>query len=150
MITHVFLIVNGRTGECRLRKTPAAGPMEFLFRLELDIPESKIPTVTIKIPVAAPPAVLTEVENIPFGIPWAISEGIVQVNGISNDGEVIWDYTNEGILRMLDEIGRKCDPWDFREHMWRAHGLPRIIVDIDRWERLVAQKHEQAEKDEQS
>lgn len=65
----VFLIVNSQTGECRLRKAPSAGPLEYVFKVDLEIPDNPVPVVTIKIPVPSAPAVVTEIKNIPFGVP---------------------------------------------------------------------------------
>ncbi|GAJ23496.1 unnamed protein product, partial [marine sediment metagenome] len=61
----VFLIVNAQSGDCRLRRTPSAGPTEYVFQVDLEIPDNPVPVVTIKIPVPAAPAVVTEIKNIP-------------------------------------------------------------------------------------
>ncbi|GAH82669.1 unnamed protein product, partial [marine sediment metagenome] len=101
----VFLIVNSQNGECRIRKAPSASPLEYVFRIDLEIPDNPVPVVTITIPVPAAPAVVTKIENIPFGVPWAISEGIVRVTGLSDKGAVILDYTDEGLARLYKEAG---------------------------------------------
>jgi len=79
--------------------------MEYVFQVNLEIPDNPIPVVTITIPVPAAPAVVTEIKNIPFGIPWAISEGIVKVISLTDKGEVVLDYTDEGLARLYKESG---------------------------------------------
>jgi len=141
----VFLIVNSQNGECRLRKTPSAYPMEYVFQVDLEIPDNPVPVVTIKIPVPAAPAVVTEIKNIPFGVPWAISEGIVRVAGLDEKGAVIFDYTDEGLERLYKEAGgeqRVLDHWDLQQYAKKNWGLPFIYVEPDRWDRLVGKKEE--------
>ena len=136
----VFLIVNSQSGECRLRKTPSAGPMEYVFQVDLEIPDNPIPVVTITIPVPAAPAVVTEVKEIPFGVPWAISEGIVRVTGLTDKGAVILDYTDEGLARLYKEAGgeeRDLDPWDLQQYAQKKWGLPFIYIEPGRWDQLV-------------
>ena len=136
----VFLIVNSQTGECRLRKGPSAGPLEYVFKVDLEIPDNPVPVVTIKIPVPAAPAVVTEIKNIPFGVPWAISEGIVRVTGLNDKGTVILDYTDEGLARLYKEAGgeeRELEPWDLQQHAHKKWGLPFIYIKPDRWDRLL-------------
>jgi len=135
----VFLIVNSQSGECRLRKGPAAGPMEYVFQINLEIPNNPIPVVTITIPVPAAPVVVTEVKNIPFGVPWAISEGIVKVMGLNDQGTVILDYTDEGLARLYKEAGgeeRELELWNLHDYARKRWGLPIITIESDRWERL--------------
>ena len=139
----VYLIVNSQNGECRLRKTPAAGPMEYVFKVNLEIPDNPIPVVTITIPVPAAPAVVTEVKEIPFGVPWAISEGIVRVTGLDEKGTVILDYTDEGLARLYKEAGgeeRELELWDLHDYARKRWGLPIITIESDRWERLKGGK----------
>ena len=146
----IFLIVNSQTGDCRLRKTPSAGPTEYVFRVDLEIPDNTIPVVTIKIPVPAAPAVVTEVKEIPFGVPWAISEGIVRVTGLNEKGAVILDYTDEGLARLYKEaggVGRVLDPWDLQQYAQKKWGLPFIYIEPDRWDRLVGEKEEESESE---
>ncbi|MBA7608331.1 hypothetical protein ES703_15508 [subsurface metagenome] len=141
----VFLIVNSQNGECRLRKTPSAGPMEYVFQVNLETPDNPIPVVTINIPVPAAPAVVTEIKNIPFGVPWAISEGIVRVTGLSDKGAVILDYTDEGLERLYKEAGgeeRELEPWDLQHYAQKNWGLPIIYIEPDRWDKLVGEKEE--------
>ena len=136
----VFLIVNGQTGECRVRKSLSASPLEYIFRVDLEIPVNPVPTVTIKIPVPAAPAVVTEVKDVPFGIPWAISQGIVSVTGLTEKGAIILDYTDEGIGQLLGELGapeRQLEPWDFQQYAQKKYGLPFIYIEPDRWDRLA-------------
>lgn len=138
----VYLIVNSRTGDCRLRQTPAAGPMEYLFQLNLEMPDQPIPTVTINIPVPAAPAVITEVGNIPFGINWAIAEGLVTVNGLDNDGKVILDWTETGLERLYREAkGDKetielFDAYEYSRRTWGLSGY-NLFIDRDRWETIA-------------
>ena len=137
----VFLIVNSQTGECRIRKAPSASPLEYVFQVNLEIPDNPVPVVTITIPVPAAPAVVTEVKEIPFGVPWAISEGIVKVVSLSPEGAVILDYTDEGLERLYQEAGgeeQELEPWDLQEHAKKHWGLPFILIERDRWERLKA------------
>ncbi|MBU0846726.1 hypothetical protein KKH23_06005 [Patescibacteria group bacterium] len=144
----VFLIVNSQTGDCRIRKAPSASPLEYVFRIDLEIPDNPLPTVTIKIPVPAAPAVVTEVKEIPFGVPWAISEGIVRVTGLSDKGTVILDYTEEGLERLYKEAGgeeRELDPWDFQHYAEKNWGLPFIYVEPDRWDKLLGKKEAEGE-----
>ncbi len=145
----IFLIVNSQTGECRVRKSPSASPLEYVFQVDLEIPDNPVPVVTIKIPVPAAPAVVTEVKQIPFGVPWAISEGIVRVTGLNDKGAVILDYTDEGLARLYKEAGgeeRDLDPWDLQQYAQKKWGLPFIYVEPQRWERLKApQEGEQGE-----
>ena len=137
----VFLIVNSQTGECRIRKTPSAGPIEYVFRVNLEIPDNPVPVVTITIPVPAAPAVVTEVKEIPFGIPWAISEGIVKVVSIDEKGVVILDYTDEGLARLYKEAGGEeleLEPYDLHEYARKNWGVSGIYIERERWERLKA------------
>ncbi len=137
----IFLIVNSQTGECRVRKSPSASPLEYVFQVDLEIPDNPVPVVTIKIPVPAAPAVVTEVKQIPFGVPWAISEGIVRVTGLNDKGAVILDYTDEGLARLYKEAGgeeRDLDPWDLHQYAQKKWGLPFIYIEPQRWERLKA------------
>ena len=147
----VFLIVNSQTGDCRLRKTPSAGPIEYVFQVDLEIPNNPVPVVTIKIPVPAAPAVVTEIKNIPFGVPWAISEGIVKVTGISDKGVVLLDYTDEGLARLYKEAGgeeRELEPWDLHQYAHKKWGLSFIYVEPDRWEKLLGKKDVEGDKSE--
>ncbi|MBA7557495.1 hypothetical protein ES705_50255 [subsurface metagenome] len=137
----VFLIVNSQTGEGRIRKSPSAGPMEYVFQVDLEIPDNPIPVVTITIPVPAAPAVVTEIKKIPFGVPWAISEGLVEVKGLSPQGEVILDYTDEGLARLYKEAGgeeRELELYDLIEYAKKRWGVPFIYIEADRWEKLKA------------
>lgn len=139
----VFLIVNSQSGECRLRKGPAAGPMEYVFQINLEIPNNPIPVVTITIPVPAAPVVVTEVKNIPFGVPWAISEGIVKVMGLNGQGAVTLDYTDEGLARLYKEAGgeeRELGLWDLHEYAKKRWGLPIISIEQERWEKLKGEE----------
>jgi len=136
----VFLIVNSQTGECRLRKTPSAGPMEYVFQVNLEIPDNPIPVVTISIPVPPAPAVVTEIKNIPFGVPWAISEGIVRVMGLDDKGAVILDFTDEGLSRLYREAGgeeQELEPYDLVQYTKKNWGLPFIYIEPERWDRLL-------------
>lgn len=140
----VFLIVNSQTGECRLRKTPSAGPMEYIFQVNFEIPDNPIPVVTITIPVPAVPAVVTEVKEIPFGVPWAISEGIVKVVSLSPEGAVILDYTDEGLERLYQEAGgEERELPDLHQYARKKWGLPFIYIEPERWERLKAPGEEE-------
>jgi len=145
----VFLIVNSQSGECRLRKGPSAGPLEYVFKVDLEIPDNPVPVVTIKIPVPAAPAVVTEIKNIPFGVPWAISEGIVKVTGISDKGVVLLDYTDEGLARLYKEAGgeqRVLDLWDFNHYAQKNWGIPFIYIEPDRWDKLVGKEEVEGEQ----
>ena len=133
----VFIIVNARNGECRMLKTPTAAPWEYIFQLDLEIPSSPIPLVTITIPVPAAPAVVTEIKDIPFGVPWAISQGIVKVTGLDERGVVILDYTDEGITRLYKEAGGAADFDDFITHAKKKYGIPFIFIERERWQRLT-------------
>jgi len=137
----VFLIVNSQTGECRVRKGPAAGPLEYVFQVNLEIPDNPVPVVTITIPVPAAPAVVTEIKDIPFGVPWAISQEIVKVMGLNDQGTVILDYTDEGLARLYKEAGggeRELELWDLQDYARKRWGLPIITIESDRWEKLKA------------
>ena len=137
----VFLIVNSQTGECRVRKGPAASPLEYVFQVDLEIPDNPVPVVTITIPVPAAPAVVTEIKEIPFGVPWAISQEIVKVMGLNDQGAVILDYTDEGLARLYKEAGggeRELELWDLQDYARKRWGLPIITIEADRWEKLKA------------
>lgn len=137
----VFLIVNSQTGECRIRKTPLAGSLEYVFRVNLEFPDTPVPVVTITIPVPAAPTVVTEVKEIPFGIPWAISEGIVKVISLTEVGVVVLDYTDEGLARLYKEAGgeeRELELFELHQHAKKWWGLPTIYIERERWERLKA------------
>ena len=139
----VFLIVNSQTGDCRIRKAPSASPLEYVFRIDLEIPDNPVPAVTIKIPVPAAPAVVTEVKEIPFGVPWAISEEIVRVTGLGDKGAVILDYTEEGLARLYKEAGgeeRELEPWDLHQYAQKNWGLPFIYIEGDRFDKLLGKK----------
>jgi len=145
----VFLIVNSQTGDCRIRKAPSANPLEYVFRIDLEIPDNPLPAVTIKIPVPSAPAVVTEVKEIPFGVPWAISEGIVRVTGLDEKGAVILDYTDEGLSRLHREAGgeeRELEPWDLHQYAHKNWGLSFIYVEPDRWDKLLGKKEPEKEK----
>jgi len=141
MQKEIFLIVNSQTGECRLKKTPSAGPMEYVFQVNLETPDNPVPVVTITIPVPAAPAVVTEVKEIPFGVPWAISEGIVEVKGLSPLGEVILDYTDKGLERLYKEAGgeeRELELFELHEYARKNWGVHGIYIERERWEKLKA------------
>ncbi|GAI76144.1 unnamed protein product [marine sediment metagenome] len=145
----VFLIVNAQSGDCRLRRTPSAGPTEYVFQVDLEIPDNPVPVVTIKIPVPAAPAVVTEIKNIPFGVPWAISEGIVRVTGLSDKGAVILDYTDEGLARLYKEAGGEegeLEPWDLHQYAKKNWGLPLVYLERDRFEKLLGKKEAEGEE----
>ena len=147
----VFLIVNSQTGECRLRKAPSASPLEYAFRIDLEIPDNPVPAVTIKIPVPSAPAVVTEVKEIPFGVPWAISQGIVRVIGLSDKGAVILDYTEEGLAQLYREAGgeeRELEPWDLQQYAQKNWGLPFIYIEADRFDKLLGKKEAEGEEGE--
>ena len=132
----VFLIVNPQNGACRLRKTPSAAPFEYIFQLNFEIPNAPIPVITITIPVPAAAAVVTEIKDIPFGVPWAISQGIVKVTGLDENGVVILDYTDEGITRLLRELGAVALS-DFHYSAKKKYGIPLIYIEPERWQRLT-------------
>lgn len=137
-----FLIVNSQ-GDCRVRKTPSAGPMEYIFQIDLEIPDNPLPVVTITIPVPAAPAVVTRVESIPFGVPWAISEGLIEVKGFTPQGEVVLDYTDEGLARLYKEAGgeeRELEPYELTQYAKKNWGLPLIWIERDRWDKLVGKE----------
>ncbi len=139
----VYLIVNSQTGECKIRKSSSASPLEYVFRVDLEIPDNPLPAITIKIPIPAAPAVVTEVKEIPFGVPWAISEGIVRVTGLGEKGAVILDYTEEGLARLYKEAGgeeRKLDPGDLQQYAQKNWGLPFVYIEPDRWDKLVGER----------
>ncbi|GAI06252.1 unnamed protein product [marine sediment metagenome] len=139
----IFLIVNSQSGECRLRKTPSAGPMEYVFQVNLETPDTPIPVVTINIPVPLAPAVVTEVKEIPFGVPWAISEGLIEAKGLSPRGEIILDYTNKGLQRLYQEAGgeeRGLELYHLHEYAKKNWGLPFIYIEPDRWDKLLGKK----------
>ena len=141
----IFLIVNSQTGECKIRKNPVTNALEYVFQVDLEIPDNPVPVVTIKIPVPSAPAVVTEVKNIPFGVPWAISEGIVRATGLSETGSVILDYTDEGLTRLYREAGgdeRGLEPWDLHHYAQKNYGLPFIYIEPDRWDKLVGKGEE--------
>ena len=141
----VYLIVNSQTGDCKIRKSPGANALEYVFRVELEIPNNPLPAVTIKIPVPASPAVVTEVKEIPFGVPWAISEGIVRVTGLDEKGAVILDYTDEGLARLYREAGGEkyeLEPWDLQKYAQKKWGLPFIYMERDRWDKLTGKEEE--------
>ncbi|MBA7477654.1 hypothetical protein ES707_13068 [subsurface metagenome] len=119
----VYLIVNSQNGECRIRKTPSAGPTEYVFQVNLEIPDVPLPAVTITIPVPSAPAVVTEIKNIPFGVPWAISEEIVRVAG-GEQGEL--------------------EPWDLQQYAQKKWGLPFIYIEPNRWDKLVSEKEQES------
>jgi len=147
----VFLIVNSQTGDCRIRKGPSASPLEYVFRIDLEIPDNPVPAVTIRIPVPAAPAVVTEVKEIPFGVPWAISEGIVRVTGLGDKGAVILNYTDEGLSRLYREAGgeeRELEPWDLQHYAQKNWGLPFIYLEPDRWDKLLVKKEAEGEEGE--
>jgi len=147
----VFLIVNAQSGDCRLRRTPSAGPTEYVFQVDLEIPDNPVPVVTIKIPVPAAPAVVTEIKNIPFGVPWAISEGIVRVTGLEDKGAVILDYTDEGLARLYREAGgeeRELEPWDLHQYAKKKWGLPLVYLERDRFDKLLGKKEAEGEEGE--
>jgi len=122
-----YLIINAQTGECRLRKSPAAGPMDYCFKLAIQTPDHPIPTIEIKIPVPNAPAILTEFKQIQFGIPWAVSEDIIKVNGIDNEGVVIWDYTDKGLAKLKTESG-ETGIFEALEWARKNWGIPIIIL----------------------
>ena len=132
----VFLIVNSQNGECKVRKNPSASPLEYVFRIDLELPDNPVPMVTIKIPVPVSPAVVTEVKEIPFGVPWAISEGIVRVNGLDDKGTVILEYTDEGLARLYREAGG-LEPWDLQQYAQKKWGLSFIYIESERWDKLI-------------
>ena len=147
----VFLIVNSQTGDCRIRKAPSASPLEYVFRIDLEIPDNPMPAVTIKIPVPSAPAVVTEVKEIPFGVPWAISQGIVRVTGLSDKGAVILDYTEEGLAQLYREAGgeeRELEPWDLQQYAQKNWGLPFIYIEADRFDKLLGKKDVEGEQSE--
>ncbi|MDD5039442.1 MAG: hypothetical protein PHN78_09045 [Dehalococcoidales bacterium] len=141
----VYLIVNSQTGECRIKKNPHADGLEYVFRIDLETPDIPMPVVTIKIPVPSPPAVVTEVRDIPFGTPWAISEGILKVIGLSEKGTVILDYTDEGLSRLYKEAGgekNELQPWDLHQYAQKKWGLPFIYIEPDRWRKLGREEND--------
>jgi len=140
----IFLIVNSQSGECRLRKTPSAGPMEYVFQINLETPDNPVPVVTINIPVPPAPAVVTEIKSIPFGVPWAISEGLIEVKGLSPKGEVILDYTDKGLERLYQEAGGELA--DLHQYAQKNWGLPFIYIELERWDKLLLSSGEGGKK----
>lgn len=105
----VYLIVNSQNGETKVRQHPSRGANDFNFKVLLEIPSNPLPVVEIKIPVPVAPAVVTEVTGVKYGIPWAVSEGLIIAKGLSNDGKVNFDFTDEGIKRLWEEAGKPTD-----------------------------------------
>lgn len=140
----VFLIVSPQTGDCKIRKSPSASAVEYVFQVDLEIPDNPVPVVTITIPVPSAPAVVTEIKNIPFGVPWAISEGLVRVTGLDEKGAVILDYTDEGLARLYKEAGggeeRDLEPWDVHQYAQKKWGVPFIYIEPGRWDKLRVEK----------
>lgn len=119
--------------------------MDYTFQINLEIPDNPIPVVTVIIPIPPAPAVVTEIRNIPFGVPWAISEGIVKVMGLGDQGTVILDYTDEGLVRLYKESGgeeQDLEMWEVHEYARKRWGLPIIPIEQERWEELKASKEE--------
>lgn len=139
----VYLMVNSQTGECKIRKSPVANALEYVFCIHLETPNIPLPVVTIKIPVPAAPAIVTEIKEIPFGAPWAISEGIVRVTGLDEKGAVILDYTDEGLARLYREAGgdqRELKPYDCCQYARKKWGLPFVYIEPNRWDRLIGKE----------
>ncbi len=139
----IYLIVNSQTGDCKIRKNPVANTLEYVFRIDLEIPDIPLPVVTIKIPVPSAPAVVTEIKEIPFGVPWAISEGIIRVTGLDEKGTVILDYTDEGLARLYREAGgdeRELELPHLYQYARKKWGLPFITIEPDRWDRLIGRE----------
>lgn len=139
----IYLIVNSQTGDCKIRKNPVANTLEYVFRIDLEIPDIPLPVVTIKIPVPSAPAVVTEIKEIPFGVPWAISEGIIRVTGLDEKGTVILDYTDEGLARLYREAGgdeRELELHHLHQYARKKWGLPFITIEPDRWDRLIGKE----------
>ncbi len=139
----IYLMVNSQTGECKIRKTRVANALEYVFRIDLETPNIPLPVVTIKIPVPAAPAVVTEIKEIPFGVPWAISEGIIRVTGLDEKGTVILDYTDEGLARLYKEAGgdqRELELRHLPQYARKKWGLPFIAIEPNRWDRLIGKE----------
>ncbi|GAI96807.1 unnamed protein product, partial [marine sediment metagenome] len=89
--------------------------------------------------------------GIPFGVPWAISEGIVRVTGLSDKGAVILDYTDGGLERLYKEAGgeeREIEPWDLQQYAQKNWGLPFIYLEPDRFDKLLGKKEAGGEEGE--
>ncbi|GAI60011.1 unnamed protein product, partial [marine sediment metagenome] len=127
---------------------PSAGPMEYVFQVNLETPDNPVPVVTINIPVPPAPAVVTEIKNIPFGVPWAISEGIVRVMGLDDKGAVILDFTDEGLARLYKEAGgeeQELSSYDLMQYAKKNWGLLLIYIEPERWDKLKGDKDDKGE-----
>ncbi len=139
MFLREYLIIDSQNGTCRVRKTPTAGFGEYVIRLDIEIPKPAIPTFTINIPVPAAFPLNVETTAVKYGVPWALSEGIMETRSVSTDGKLQLDYTDEGLQRLYDEAKPQLDDggwWALNVYAQKNWGLPGIFVEAERWEKL--------------
>jgi len=148
MEKRIFLIVDTRTGECQLRrrKPSFCGFGETVIQLNLNIPEVPCPVVNITIPVPNTVSYVTEVKEFPFGINWALAEGILEIKGLDRDGRAILDYTDYGLERLA--LAAKIDlakidkTEELTEYAHREWGLPFIFIRPERLESILSKREE--------
>ncbi len=90
MFLREYLIIDSQNGTCRVRKTPTAGFGEYVIRLDIEIPKPAIPTFTINIPVPAAFPLNVETTAVKYGVPWALSEGIMETRSVSTTVSSSW------------------------------------------------------------
>ena len=133
-----YLVIDSQNGNCRLRKSPSASFGEYVVRLDITIPKPEIPAYAIEIPLPPAQGVKVSASRKEYGIPWALSEGIMEVKSISTDGKLELDYTDAGLRRLYDEVKpRPEEGWyGMSEYARKVYGLPSIYVESSRWEPL--------------
>jgi hypothetical protein len=133
-----YLIIDSQNGKCKLRQRPDAGFGEYTIRLKIDIPEPVIPSITIDIPLPETAAMRAEVKDIPYGVPWALAEGIMEIKSVSPDGKLQLDYTDAGLQRLYDKAKPRPAEgwWAMAEYARKVWGLPDIYMEYERWGKL--------------
>ncbi len=134
-----YLIINSQNGDIRLLKNPTAGFGEYCVKLEINIPEPSIPSYTLNIPLPAKQEIKAETSVMQYGIPWALSEGIMCIKSVSPKGELQLDYTDDGLKRIFESAKSRKDEgwWGMRAWAEKNWGLPSgIYIEPARWEPL--------------
>ncbi|MDP2729151.1 MAG: hypothetical protein Q8O55_01555 [Dehalococcoidales bacterium] len=140
-----YLVIDSQTGKCRLLERLQGGFSEYIVKLEIEIPKPVIPSLVIKIPLPETSVLRVGAQNKPYGIPWALAEGIMEIESISPEGHLQLDYTDEGIRR-LAELVKPSDTegaYALTEYARRNWGLPgNVYIGGARFDRIKAAAEE--------
>ena len=145
-----YLIVNGQTGEIRVRKNLSAGFGEVVYQLVLDFaePASSMPRIELKLP-AIPSPVVTIIKGMEYGLHWAMAQGYVRLVSFDIEGKATFQLTEAGedffIGKLAAGLSPDLAPFELACSIETHYGLPHFYFDTEQYDRIKV-KLESAEQ----